>query len=229
MDKSDALLKILSVPVVEQRSQEWFERRLRHVTASEAAAVLGACRYSTREETLFKKFGIGKKFTSNVATQWGCAYEDVAIAHYCAAMGMKQNVVGLVRYEDVHGPDTFHSFLAGSADGIAQYITRPATDPVMLEIKCPYRRKIIPKEIPEHYYPQVQLNLYIYNLNVADYVEFSPEPFQLNIVRIYPDHEWLRKNLPVLRAFFDEMQHYKRAGIQTHPRYDHYYRKYDTK
>ena len=222
------LSTILSVPVIEQRSDAWFKSRLRHVTASEAASILGVCKYSSPDDTFFKKFGICKKFTSNVATQWGCAYEDVAIAHYCAAMGMTQNTVGLVSYEDIHGPDKMNSFLAGSADGIAQYICDPLADPVMLEVKCPYKRKIVPNQIPDHYYPQVQLNMYIYNLNTADYVEFCPNPFQLNIVRLYPDLAWLSENIPRLRKFYDDVQMYKMIGIHKHPLYPKYQKKYIT-
>jgi putative phage-type endonuclease len=96
-------------------------------------------------------------------------------------------------------------------------------DPVLLEVKCPYRRRIEPGTIPRHYYAQVQLNMLICRLRCADFVEYRPQPFELSIVRVYRDEPWLRCALPVLRAFHEECARY--AGcIETHPAYARYAR-----
>ena len=210
------LRAILDVPFIKQRSPEWFKARSQRVTASEAASIIGECKYSTRTQTLFKKFDMGPPYKPNQATEWGTAWEDTAIAYYCAATGRSQNEVGLVSYEEIHGECADNAFLAGSADGIASFGDE---EPILLEFKCPYRRKIVPGIIPENYVSQVQLNLFIYNLDKADFVEFTPDPFYMNIVRVHRDEAYLSRIVPMLREFHQEVQSYRDHGISTHPKY----------
>ena len=71
-------------------------------------------------------------------------------------------------------------------------------------------------EIPEYYVPQVQLNMFICNVEVADFIEYVP-PETMNIVRVYKDNEWLSRNLKVLDAFWTEVEYYRaNKNIQTH-------------
>lgn len=171
------LSRILSVPVVEQRSEEWFARRLKHITSSEAAAVLGQNHFESPTDVLFKKFGVCPKFQGNYATAYGVQHEERAIALYCAAMGKIQHEVGLISFEEIHGPSPEYSMIAGSPDGIAEYRHDREREPLMLEFKVPLRRKIKPMEIPEHYVSQVQLNLWICDLEWGEFVEWKPHPF----------------------------------------------------
>ena len=244
----DAVGAILAVPVVQQRSAEWYEKRKARITASEVAAILGENPYEGAADVALRKKGLGKPFTGNVATRYGQAHEAAAIAAYCAALGRVSFEVGLIDYEAIHGKGTDLFFLAGSPDGItvprtkcvaATHATRacvrligpngdetpPGTtrdelaaflgdepsmghahsSPVMLEVKCPFRRKIVHGQIPRHYYAQVQINMLICGLPFADFVEYRPPPnFELNIVRVVPDAAWLADAIPKLRAFYDK-------------------------
>jgi len=277
--KMDALCAILAVPVVAQRSPEWYERRKTRITASEIASILGENPYEGAKDVSLRKRGLGKPFTGNVATRYGQAHESAAIAAYCAALGRVSFEVGLIDYEAIHGAGSPLFFLAGSPDGItvlretrpSQVVTQltlesparpavttprvvrtigpcgdeppplvssasvraflglssgpcsgledsvggtsgpagaqgavPDTDlaPIMLEVKCPYRRTIIHGTIPKQYYAQVQINMLICGLPRADFVEYRPPPnFQLNIVRVVPDKAWLRAALPRIQHF----------------------------
>jgi putative phage-type endonuclease len=262
----ERLVRVLRVPVVVQRSPEWFARRASRVTSSEASAVLGESKYESATDVLFRKFGLGRAFVGNAATRYGQHYEPEAIAAYCAALGRVSFEVGLIDYQSVHGACAELAFVAGSPDGItvrrnaepeqpeqpdgsddgaraagligprgAESPPRPTEralrralgatadeEPVLLEVKCPFRRRIVHGTIPHHYYAQVQLNMFICGLRVADFVEYRPSPsFELNIVRVYPDEEWLARSLPVLVAFHAECELY--AGrIETHPSYAKY-------
>jgi putative phage-type endonuclease len=257
----EQLLAVLGAPMVPQRTPEWLALRLARVTASEAAAILGDNPYESATDVLFKKHGLGKPFTGNVATRYGQQYEPEAIAAYCAATGRVSFEVGLIDHRMLHGDDGGLSFLAGSPDGITvlraesseskssessearcQFaligargaervcagglrglVAPGADDPILLEVKCPYRRKIVPGTIPRHYYAQVQLNMLICGLGCADFVEYRPRPFELSVVRVYRDEPWLARALPVLRAFHEECTRY--AGrIETHPAYARYSR-----
>lgn len=216
------LQKLLDVPVLVQRSDEWFAARMQHVTSSEAATVLGQCKYEKPEAVLFKKFGIGPPFRGNIATAFGIQHEETAIDYYCAATGKIQHEVGLIRYNDIHPPSTEFSGIAGSPDGIAAFRWEPDKEPLMLEFKVPYRRRIIDNKIPEHYVAQVQLNLLICDLMWGDFVEWKPDPFHFNIVRVKRDTHWLATNVPKLQLFCKEVEKYQQVGIENHPKYPEY-------
>ena len=218
------LQALLEIPVIEQHSPEWFDARLKSITSSEAAAVLGQSHYENATSVLFKKFGVCPKFKGNMATAYGVQHEERAIALYCASMRKKQYEVGLIRYDQIHGPSEYH-MVAGSPDGIASYLDDVTREPLMLEFKVPYRRKIIPNTIPEHYISQVQLNLFICNLEYGEFVEVKPDPLYMNIVRVKKDKHWLSVNLPIIQDFHKEIVKYQNVGIENHPEYADYLKK----
>ena len=214
----DKINKILEFPQYEQRSDMWFKQRHNKLTSSDAATVIGINPYQKSHEVLFKKCGYDPKpFVGNVATKHGQKYEDEAINKYCDLTGQVNYNFGLVSHKDVYNNNDY-IWLAGSPDGIAIDKNNQLSEPVLLEVKCPYRRKIIFGKIPEYYLPQVQLNMFICNLNVADFIEYCP-PNVMNIVRIYRDEKWLRYNLPILKTFWDSVEYYRLNGIKSHPKY----------
>jgi len=122
-----------------------------------------------------------------------------------------------------------YNFLAGSPDGIVESIDNPDEEPILLEVKCPYRRKIKDGYIPIYYYPQVQLNLLICDLSVADFIEYCPKTSKLNIVRIIKDYDWISKNAQLLIDFWKDVVHYRNIGIEKHPEYLSYKMKEEKK
>lgn len=217
------ILELQKIPQHEQRSPEWFAQRKGKLTSSDAAAVTGTNPYCTYDELLLKKCGIEKPFIGNIATLHGQKYEDPAIELYCRVSGRINYNFGLLNYTDInknlkdYNPD--HDFLAGSPDGIATSIINPDEEPVLLEVKCPFRRKIKTGYIPEYYIPQVQLNLYICNLKIADFIEYCPKTNNLNIVRIYRDTDWLNKAFPKLINFWNQVIYYRENGIENSKAY----------
>ena len=224
MTSNDKINELLKIPQYEQRSPEWFSQREGKLTSSDAATALGINPYQKPYELLFKKCGHDlKPFIGNVATLHGQKYEDYAIEKYCRVMGMTNYNFGLISYEQVHGQHEEYYFLAGSPDGIVINNSDQTGEPVLLEVKCPYRRKIVLNEIPKYYYPQVQLNLFICGLRLADFIEYRPEsPGKdeiLNIVRVHLDMNWINKNFLILQKFCKEVEHYRNIGIQNHPNF----------
>jgi len=218
------IAKLQKIPQHEQRSPEWFAQRYKKLTSSDAATVLGINPYSKPDELLFKKCGYDPKpFISNIATLHGQKYEDTAIELYCRITGKFNYNFGCICYTDVHKEfcnyDSRYDFLAGSPDGIAESIYNPDEEPILLEVKCPYRRPIKDGYIPEYYYPQVQLNLFICDLNIADFIEFCPKTNKLNIVRISKDYNWINKHVPLLINFWNQVIHYREIGIEYHEEY----------
>jgi putative phage-type endonuclease len=214
----DKINKILKIPQYEQRSDMWFKQRHNKLTSSDAATVIGINPYQKSHEVLFKKCGYDPKpFVGNIATKHGQKYEDEAINKYCDLTGQINYNFGLISHQDVYNNEDY-IWLAGSPDGISIDKNNQLAEPVLLEVKCPYRRKIIFGKIPEYYLPQVQLNMFICNLNIADFIEYCP-PDVMNIVRIYRDEKWLRYNLPILKTFWDSVEYYRLNDIKYHPKY----------
>lgn len=216
--------KLLKIPQHEQRSPEWFAQRYTKLTSSDAATVLNLNPYSKPYELLFKKCGYDPKpFISNVATLHGQKYEDTAIELYCQITGKVNHNFGCICYTDVHKEFNHYKaeydFLAGSPDGIAESLHDPTSEPILLEVKCPYRRKITDGYIPAYYYPQVQLNLFICDLSIADFIEFCPKTNRLNIVRIAKDYNWINTNVIPLIQFWNDVEYYREIGIENHSEY----------
>ena len=231
---TDKLKFLKELPQHEQRSDAWFSQRKGRLTSSDAGTALNLNPYQKPIELLWKKCGAGEAFKGNVATLHGQKFEDTAIDYYCKAMGKINHEFGLldfnavVRENDVHANENYPdgiNWMAGSTDGIAEDV-KGLEDLVVLEVKCPYRRKIIHGHCPEYYLPQVQLNLAILNIEKADFIEFIPEnhlgnglPIQLNIVRIQRDREWFDRNVPILDQMWKDIKHWRTQDIKTHPEY----------
>lgn len=147
-------------------------------------------------------------------------------------MGKTNHDFGLIGYMDVPRNNEFYNlpWLAGSTDGIAEDKYNKE-NLVVLEVKCPLYRKIKFGKCPEYYFPQVQLNMAILNIDKADFIEYKPpkfydpSAFELNVVRIQRDHQWFSENIPILRAFWKEVLFWRDRGIESHPDYNKYHRK----
>jgi len=212
-DVHEQVQYLLSLPHHEQRSEEWFAQRKNKLTSSDIDAVLGNNKYSSAEEILFKKNGLARPFTGNEATRHGQKYEDEAIAKYCAMHNKKTFSFGLIPHPTIE-------FLAGSPDDITY-------DGIVVEVKCPLRRKIIPGEIPLHYQGQLKMNMEICNLNHGVFIEYKPKEVfgeeELNIVHLERDPDWFSDIFPRLEHFWRDVQAYQ-GKIETHPRYERYYK-----
>ena len=213
-----------------QRSKQWFKDRYKRLTSSDAATALGINPYKKPVQLLLEKCGAGRPFTGNECTLHGQKYEDEAIGKYAYLMGKKNHDFGMIGYEHLNPtrkntPHLVHEqydFLGGSPDGIAED-TSEIEPLVMLEVKCPLRRKIKHGQVPHHYYPQVQLNMFILDLKIADFIEYIPaingNKLELNIVRVHRCEDWFNENVPKLRKFWNEVLIWRTRDIKTHPDY----------
>ena len=91
------------------------------------------------------------------ALEWGIKYEPVAIELYERRQCTKVHEFGLIKHPTV-------PFFGASPDGITD-------QGIMLEIKCPYSRKIDGSKIIDQYYYQMQGQLEVCDLDVCDFLE----------------------------------------------------------
>jgi putative phage-type endonuclease len=151
------VLELQKIPQPPQRTAEWYDFRNQRLTASDWGTIISGSKYASKRSIIKKKCNKEKhKMLSGKAIMWGVKYEEVAVKIY-----EKRNKTKVLEFGCLPHPRI--PFLGASPDGIT-------TEGIMLEIKCPYSRKItgIPSE---QYWTQVQGQLEICELDYCDFFE----------------------------------------------------------
>jgi putative phage-type endonuclease len=177
------LEKLKLLPQVEQRTPEWYAMRKTLITASDFAQALGDAKFGTQRQLYIKKSGYEEdKFNGNSPPlKWGVMFESVACDIYSRRYGVVVNEFGLLRHPTI-------AFFGASPDGITD-------QGVMLEIKCPFKRKIT-GEIPLQYYYQIQGQLEVCGLDECDYLECEFELYS-GEQTFFEDHGMYEKGVIV--------------------------------
>jgi putative phage-type endonuclease len=149
------------IPVVEQRSPEWYEMRTGMITASDFGVAMGKGKFMTLKDLYKKKCGYEEDtFTPSPPTEWGVKYEPVACSIYEILNYTEVHEFGLIR--DMRGGS---DFMGASPDGIND-------NGVMVEIKCPYNTKRpLNGQIIDQYFIQIQGQLDVCELEECDFFE----------------------------------------------------------
>lgn len=190
---------------IAQRTPEWFRMRRDKLTGSAIAACIGTCKYTTRDQLMLNKLGLGKKFQGNQATLRGQQLEPHAAVAYQKKSGNRliEYDLGLLEHDD-------HDEIAASPDGVT-------TTGILIEIKCPLRRKIIPGVVPLHYVAQIQVLMEIMNLEKAHFVDFKPKSMYgdevCEITLLKRDRAWFSNYFPTMREFVHEMRANRTNGF----------------
>jgi len=156
-----ALLKKLELP--EQRSEEWYKIREGILTASSLADAIGEGHFSTKDQLLIQKCGGPRGEVPFHIVEWGVMYEPVATKFYELINHLTVLEFGLV-------PHPEFKIFGASPDGICDSDSPPDYVGRMLEIKCPPKRKFT-KEVPRHYWMQMQGQLESCNLEECDFLQ----------------------------------------------------------
>jgi putative phage-type endonuclease len=172
----ERLGKLQRLPVVEQRSAEWHSMRKGLVTASEFAQALGKAKFGTQKDFYKKKCGYEQTVFNpgEAPLKWGTMYEDVAVEIYKHRYGYEFYNFGLISHPTV-------KHFGASPDGINDF-------GIMVEIKCPYRRKIT-GEVPQQYYFQIQGQLSVCELKECDFVECELDEYDCMETWLEVGHE----------------------------------------
>ena len=182
---------------MEQRTPEWFEARRGKLTASMVGAILGHSPHTTRDDVMRRMVrewhGFPSEGESNVATEWGVANEAGALAEYVMETGHAVEAVGFITRDDWAGcsPDGLISVFGG------------------VEIKCPFSLRNSEAPVPfktlgeqPHYEDQVQFSMWVTGRAWWDFYQWTPNGTDL--MRDTKDYKWQKKNIPKLKAFYDE-------------------------
>jgi putative phage-type endonuclease len=164
-EQKEIFKSLKNVPMITQRTPEWYKTRENLITASDFKHAIGGL---DREMTasgsrqLYKKKCGYEEDTFNYGAcpplVHGVKYEPAACKIYEDLTMLKVHEFGLIPHPKI-------SFIGASPDGITE-------DGIMLEIKSPYSRNIRRCQgIPEDYYLQIQGQLEVCDLEECDYLE----------------------------------------------------------
>tara|TARA_B100000405_G_scaffold302490_1_gene265923 strand:+ start:3989 stop:5065 length:1077 start_codon:yes stop_codon:yes gene_type:complete len=152
------LKKLLRIPRIEQRSKEWYTARNGLITSSDHGQALGVGKFGNVRDFFVKKSGYEVvEFPSFIPSlEWGVRYEPVATAVYEKRLNTQVHEFGLLKHPTI-------PFYGASPDGIT-------AQGVMLEIKCPFKRRIDGKIVDQYYY-QMQGQMEVCDLDECDFLE----------------------------------------------------------
>lgn len=150
---------LLQLPLMKQRTTEWFEARKTRLTASDLYDAVKGGNVSIRLAK--KKANIvvdNINYNAIPALKWGTMFEPMATRCY----SQKMNNINIHDFGLICDAENKH--FGASPDGINDF-------GIMLEIKCPYSRKIMDGVIPDKYRMQIQGQLAVCKLKECDYIE----------------------------------------------------------
>lgn len=176
---------------MQQGTSEWLQWRKEGIGASESAALLGMCPYSTAFDVFMDKTGRAEAFEGNAATQRGQDLEGKARAMY-----------ELISMEDMPPACAVHpkyNFLRASLDG------RRADGKKILEIKCPgadSHEKAKAGIVPDHYMIQIQHQFAVTGADSCDYFSYSYKDGSHALVVVLPNLETQAKIVLAAEEFW---------------------------
>jgi putative phage-type endonuclease len=172
---------------LEQGSQEWLNFRRSHITATDACVIMGSSPWKTAFKLYEEKTNAQFKQETNERMQRGIDLEPVARHLCCIKTGFDFSPVVAVK-----------DWTMASLDGMTSDGNQ------ILEIKCPGPKDhamAAAGKIPDHYYPQLQHQMYVCGLEKCHY--FSFDGIDGELVVVYRCDDYIRDMLEKERVFYD--------------------------
>jgi len=190
------LKALLTLPLMKQRSVEWFEARKTRLTASDLYDAVKGGNISIKLAK--KKANIiidNINYNSIPALKWGTMFEPMASRCY----SQKMNNINIHDFGLLCDVDNKH--FGASPDGINEI-------GIMIEIKCPYSRKITDGVIPDKYKMQIQGQLAVCKLNECDYIECVFKSIETEEEYLDIDDTIMNMNHGVIAEFYNSKGEY---------------------
>ena len=201
-----------------QRTEEWYQQRIGHLTASMAKDLIryqkGGITLQTDTKITNLKYRILAEQLTGQATedhftadarrrmQWGTEQEEHAVNAYEIKTGSIVLMSGFVKHPSIE-------FLGASPDGLVN-------NDGLIEIKCPetttHLQRIEADCVPEDIKPQMLLQLIVTGRKWCDFVDYDPrlpQKLQLFIKRFEPTAEELNTALDYFKNFLQEIKQIK--------------------
>ncbi|CAF3569914.1 unnamed protein product [Rotaria sp. Silwood2] len=218
---SDADSVALEANTTGQRSsQQWRDAHTKRISASQVGSILNRVRAPTNcfVRNLFNSFNDSKISTIPRSVHHGIENESKALNEYKKAMMSNGYQVELFASGFVTQPDYF--WLGATPDAKVRCSEGDKITFGIAEVKCPYSARFLkpsqavvlknfftendsgfPKLKKNHaYFHQVQTQLFLTQSPWCDFIVFTFKG--LSIERIFPCKNWVLKNIPFLKNFY---------------------------
>lgn len=172
---------------IEQGSPEWFALRKTKITATDANIIMGASHWKTRIQLYHEKLSEETQSYINERMQRGIDLEPIARDLFNVKTGLNAKPVVIVK-----------DWAMASLDGLC------CDSGAIVEIKCPGSKDhvvALSGKVPDHYYPQVQHQMYVADVQMAYY--FSFDGMDGVIVKVKRDDKYIEKMLIEERKFYE--------------------------
>jgi putative phage-type endonuclease len=191
---------------MEQRTPEWFAKRLGLVTASRIADVMAKVKTGTAaSRSGYMTQLVTERLTrqptegyQSAAMEWGIEQEGAARAAYEARTGVLVDEVDFVRHPILEA--------GASPDGLVG-------EDGCIEIKCPNTATMLEyiedRSVPRKYLLQIQWQLACTGRNWCDFVAYDPrlpEHLQLLVIRVPRDEEVIKQIAAEVGRFLTELR-----------------------
>lgn len=170
-----------------QGSPEWLALRKTKITATDASVIMGINPWKTKTQLYNEKISNDPPFPPNERMKRGLHLESTARDLFHFKTAHKMHPVIIVK-----------DWTMASLDGMSQ------CRKYILEIKCPGEKDhavALSGKVPEHYYPQLQHQMYVADVQMAYY--FSFDGIDGIIIGIGRNDEYIEKMLIEEKKFYD--------------------------
>lgn len=169
-----------------QGTKEWLNLRKTKITATDACVIMGASHWKTKIQLYREKLDQETNTFTNEAMQRGIDLEPIA-------RGLFEIKTGLLMHPKV----IIKGFTMASLDGINDLGN------CILEIKCPGTKDhavAVSGKVPDHYYPQLQHQMYVCDVQMGYY--FSFDGADGVIVEVNRDDKYIEKMIQEEYKFY---------------------------
>ena len=182
-------MSAVSVEILEdlvQGSPEWLALRKTKITATDSCIIMGVSHWKTRIQLYHEKLSNDPPMSKNEKMQRGIDLEPIARDLFCLQTGIFVEPKVVVK-----------DWAMASLDGINESLD------CIVEIKCPGEKDhaiALKGKIPDHYYPQIQHQMYVTEIDEAYY--FSFDGIDGVIVKVNRDNEYIEKMIEQEKRFY---------------------------
>ena len=170
-----------------QGTKEWLKLRKTHITATDSCIIMNASPWKTKLQLYHEKISEENNTFMNEKMQRGVDLEPIA-----------RDLFTIKTSIEMHPRVVVKDWAMASLDGISpccKYI---------LEIKCPGPKDheiAISGKVPDHYYPQLQHQMYVCDVPFVYY--FSFDGADGVIVKVQRDDEYIETMIIEEKKFYD--------------------------
>lgn len=181
---------------MEQRTKEWLEFRKHRIGASDAPVIMKKSPWKTPYQLWQEKLSLAEDKPSNFAMDRGNELEPIAKKTLEEKLG-----IPLGQKIKLHNR---RSWMMASLDAIS------FDESIVAEIKCPGNADhdaALSGHVPEKYYPQLQHQMEVCDVEMVYYFSYHKEEHTL--LKVYRDDQYIKQLINEEEKFFECMSNFE--------------------